>query len=242
MFLILFTGKVDTEVLVVGGGLCGCSTAFHVAQKSNSVMLTESEDHLGGNIRSQQDNGFTWEEGANSFQITPTMKKVSADLNVTEKLIVAPPLLRYVYKKKRLVPLPDTVYSFLRTRLLSTRGKLKFLAGVMGFVNQWKGTPSGSGPSTESIKSFMCRHFGMGLLWVLLFLYDILFVGEEIYNKVVDPFVSGVYAGNGAVLSMKDCFPRIHILESWGRTRGLIEGSIAKSKHVCIILLYNCWM
>jgi hypothetical protein len=34
--------------------------------------------------------------------------------------------------------------------------------------------------------------------------------GKEIFEKVVDPFVTGVFAGDPAALSLRDCIPRVH--------------------------------
>ena len=51
---------VDTAPLVVilGGGLCGLSTAHHLSQAGVSWLLLEREDRVGGHARTDVTNGF----------------------------------------------------------------------------------------------------------------------------------------------------------------------------------------
>jgi len=48
---------IDTEVAIVGGGLCGLATAVLLAEAGRDVRLIEARDHLGGRIRSVRDAG-----------------------------------------------------------------------------------------------------------------------------------------------------------------------------------------
>lgn len=145
------------DVVVVGGGLCGLSTAFYLHRSGVNVLLTESEKSLGGNIRSKSDGKFLWEEGPNTMQTTSAIMQFADDLNITDKIIVAKPNLhRYVVNKKTLLPLPISTYTFLRSRLLSVSAKLRLIQGLLGWVRR---APSSASPE-ESIEQFMTRHFG----------------------------------------------------------------------------------
>jgi protoporphyrinogen/coproporphyrinogen III oxidase len=63
----------------------------------------------------------------------------------------------------------------------------------------------------ESIKEFITRH-----------------LGAEVFAKMIDPFVSGVYAGNPSNLSMKSAFKKIYALQELGITLGIFEGALIR--------------
>jgi phytoene dehydrogenase-like protein len=55
-----------TEVVVVGGGLAGLVAARKLATATESVTLFERESTLGGRVRSEHEDGFTFDRG---FQV-----------------------------------------------------------------------------------------------------------------------------------------------------------------------------
>ncbi|MBF1555565.1 MAG: NAD(P)/FAD-dependent oxidoreductase, partial [Prevotella pleuritidis] len=56
--------KVDT--VVVGAGLTGLTTAHTLRQKGIDVWVIEKENRIGGQIRTYQEAGFTFESGPNT--------------------------------------------------------------------------------------------------------------------------------------------------------------------------------
>jgi phytoene dehydrogenase-like protein len=55
-----------TNVVVAGGGLAGLVAARHLASDGLDVTLFERDDRVGGRVRSDQQNGFTFDRG---FQV-----------------------------------------------------------------------------------------------------------------------------------------------------------------------------
>lgn len=57
------------EYIILGGGVAGLYTAYHILQKSpnSSILILEKENHLGGRIHTFSDKFMTVEAGAGRF-------------------------------------------------------------------------------------------------------------------------------------------------------------------------------
>lgn len=173
------------EVVVVGGGLTGATTAFYLHRGGKDVLLTEASNHVGGMVNSKSGGGFLWEEGPNSFKPTPEIVKLAMDLHVDQEILYADSNApRYVYVDGKRQRIPMGLWGTISTGIISTRGKLRAFAGLMGFVSK---APK---DKDESVHDFVTRH-----------------LGTEVMTKLMDPFLSGVYAGDPKRLSMKSTFP-----------------------------------
>jgi oxygen-dependent protoporphyrinogen oxidase len=179
------------DVLVLGGGISGLTLGFRLKQKGYQVLIIEGSERPGGSISTQTRSGFCWEEGPNSFTPTPALLNLVADLNIADHLVWADARLpRYVYWDNQLLPVPMDPGSALTSPLLSLGGKLRALLGILGFV-------APSFRSEETVAEFFERQ-----------------LGQEVLQRLVIPFTSGVYAGNANQLSAKAAFARLVDLET----------------------------
>jgi oxygen-dependent protoporphyrinogen oxidase len=182
------------SVLIVGGGISGLALAYRLQQFAPAVEVTVLEERArpGGTIWTERRDGFQVEIGPNGFLDTkPSTAMLCSDLGLGERLVAADPGAarnRYLLLDGRLKPLPAGLGSFLRTDLLSWRGKLNLLLERM--------RPSGPTCGDESIEAFARRR-----------------AGGEVADVFADALVTGIYAGDPARLSMRACFPRIVTLE-----------------------------
>lgn len=107
-------------------------------------------------MRYIDDDGFLWEEGANSFQPNEVILSVARDLGLLSELVLADSNLpRYIYFNNTLHPLPMSTKELFTTKLLSTKAKIRFVLGLLGVV-----APMALGGGEESIEAFSSRHFG----------------------------------------------------------------------------------
>jgi len=190
------------DTLIVGAGISGLSTAYRLNEQKCQVLVTEQRDRAGGNITSQQSGDFLWEEGPNSFSPTPELLKLAVDVGLRNELIFADRgLPRYVYWQGQLRPVPMSPPTAVTSQLLSPLGKLRALTGALGFI------PPQLSSQEETVADFFTRH-----------------LGSEVAQRLVSPFVSGVYAGDVEQLSAQAAFGRVTQLADVGG--GLVAGAI----------------
>ena len=140
-------------------------------------------------------------------------------LGISDKVLLAVGSLpRYIYWEglgagpvlANLHPLPMSIPALLNFNLLTWKGKLAAAFGAMGLTDA---PPS---IDEENIRQFVVRN-----------------LGEEVFDRVIDPFVSGVYAGDPDALSMKSALKKIHRLEGLGEFGpGILSGMLARFKEV----------
>ena len=171
---------IEIESVVVGAGISGCTTAYYLQKNGVDVVLAEAKDEVGGALVSKTKDGFLWEEGPLSFQPNPTVLRFAKDLGLIDNLVFADPTLpRYIYWEDGLFALPGGLSDLPAFNLLSWPGKIRAGLGALGFI-------APPPEQEESVREFVTRH-----------------VGTEVFERIVDPFVSGVYVGDPDKLSMR---------------------------------------
>lgn len=80
---------IQTDLLVVGGGLSGLTLAWHQARAGRTVVVLEAQDSPGGCVHSERlDNGYWFELGAhtcyNSYQ---ALLGLVEDLGITQEIL-----------------------------------------------------------------------------------------------------------------------------------------------------------
>ncbi len=189
--------------VVIGAGISGLVCAYRLKTLGIDVALIERFDRVGGVIQSERIDGFLIERGPNSSQGTEELFALVEELGITGELIEGNPKApAYVYFKGRLHPVPSGAGAFIKSDLLSLGGKLRIFKEP--FV------PARRSDSEESVASFARRR-----------------IGREAAERMVAPFVSGIYAGDADQLSVQAAFPRLANLETgYG---GLFRGAVAKA-------------
>ena len=190
--------------IVIGAGISGLVCAYRLKTLGVDVLLIEKNDRVGGVIQSENIDGFLIERGPNSSQGTEELIALVEELGILEELVEGNPKApAYVYFKGRLHAVPSGPGSFIRSDLLSPAGKLRVLKEL--FV------PRRGHRTEESVAAFARRR-----------------IGDEAAERLVAPFVSGIYAGDADLLSVKAAFPRLANLEqNYG---GLFRGMFAKAR------------
>jgi len=157
-------------------------------------------------IRSESSEGWLVESGPNSFQeSSPEISALLHELGLDAERVFANPGARnrYLVRRGRLVPAPMSPGAFFSSPLLSLGAKLRVLGELL--------TQRRVRTTDLSVAAFARAHFG-----------------SQVTDQVVQPFASGVYAGDAQKLSTRYAFPKLWELE---QTHGsLLRGQIAAAK------------
>ncbi|GAA0300967.1 oxygen-dependent protoporphyrinogen oxidase [Gracilibacillus halotolerans] len=200
------------RVVIVGGGIAGLTTAFYLNkaisenQLDVEVKLLEASDRFGGKINTIKKSGFTIERGPDSFLIRkPSAERLARHVGLGEKLVKNGTGKSYVLKGDKLYPMPQGSFmgipidleAFFASDLLSDEGK----ARVKQELTMEKSEPM----ADQSLGKFFKRHFG-----------------EELVENLIEPLLSGIYAGDLDELSLMATFPNFYQLEQ--KYGSLIKG------------------
>lgn len=173
------------RVAVIGAGISGLVTAYYLEKSGIDVTLFEASERVGGNIYTVKTGDFLLETGPNSLLGNREIFELIDDLGISAE-ILRPGLgakKRYIVRDGRLVALPASALDILTTRAFSLGGRLRLLKEP--FIPRIS-------MNGESVAAFFERR-----------------VGREITDFAVDPFVSGIYAGDPKRLSIKSAFPKL---------------------------------
>ncbi len=192
--------------LVIGGGISGLACAYQLRQAGIPVRTLEASSRPGGVIATEASNGFLFELGPQSFLSTEPLSALIEALGLQSELLRADSRApRYILVKGSLVPAPLDPPSLLKTPLFSAGTKWRLLTEMLRHTQP----PA----DDESIAAFVRRKFR-----------------PELLDRLVAPFVSGVYAGDPERLSLRAAFPKLHEFESrYGSVlRGAMKSRPAK--------------
>ena len=176
------------EALVVGAGISGLATAYGLQKSGVAVRVVEVSPRPGGVIQSIQREGYLLECGPQSFSGNGVITSICKDLGILEERVLADPkAARYVLinGKLRAVPMGP---GLIASPFLGGGTRSAMLRDIFG--------KSESPEPDESVAAFIHRKFSDTLL-----------------DRLVGPFVSGIYAGDPEKLSLRAAFPILYEAE-----------------------------
>lgn len=200
------------KVVIVGGGITGLSAAYKMQQIAREqgylldLVLIEGKSQLGGKIQTVKRDGFVIERGPDSFLIRKkSMTELAKAVGVGDELVKNATGQAYIWLNQELYPIPagsvmgipTQLRPFMRTGLFSVVGKLRAMGDLV--------LPKTKSEGDQSLGHFFKRR-----------------LGNEVVENLIEPLLSGVYAGDIDQMSLQSTYPQFSVVEK--NHRSLIKG------------------
>jgi oxygen-dependent protoporphyrinogen oxidase len=209
------------KVAIIGGGVTGLSAAYTIKKAIENgadidYVVLEKSSRLGGKINTlRTDDGYVIEGGPDCFVSTkPSVFNLANELQCEDRLIGSNDHDKktYVLVKGKLCELPDGIMMmvptkikpFITTNLFSWPGKMRMAMDLFIAKKQ--------DPGDESLASFVNRR-----------------LGKEALDRIAEPLVAGIHAGDPETMSLAATFPNFLDMEQ--KYGSLIKGMLTAMKH-----------
>jgi len=196
---------MQKKIVILGAGISGLTSAYWLYKNGIDFTILENKSEPGGAMESLQDTGFLVDFGPNSgLETTPLISQIVNEIGLSHEMVYANESSdkRYILRDGTLHALPMNPPALIQTKLFSTKAKLRLMAEP--FI----------GKSEDGYYQTMAQFVERRL-------------GKEFLDYAIDPFVSGVSAGDPYKLSVKSAFPKLYRLEELygGLIKGMIKGA-----------------
>ncbi|MFC0189806.1 protoporphyrinogen oxidase [Fictibacillus aquaticus] len=201
------------HVIIAGGGITGLAAAFFLqeeAQKSGrqiTFTVVEGSSRLGGKIETFEKDGFVIERGPDSYLARKSiMTELIEKVGLKDDIVPNNTGQAYILHGEKLHPIPEgavmgiptKLRPFITTGLFSWPGKLR--AGIDLVMPKRK-----NADEDISVGHFFKRR-----------------LGHEAVERLIEPLLSGIYAGDIDKISLQSTFPQF--AETEEKSRSLILG------------------
>ncbi|MFQ5590497.1 MAG: protoporphyrinogen oxidase [Phycisphaerae bacterium] len=184
------------DVIVVGGGISGLTTAWYLQRGGAEVCLLEASNTVGGCTQTKQRDGFLLEKGPFNVMVRdPAFEELL--LALSGKLSVVPASRtarsRYIYRRGRLYKVPSNPISLATSGLLSVGARARLFAGLLASRRAQE--------AEETIERAALRRFG-----------------REVTETMISSVIAGIFAGDIGLLSLRACFPSVADVDRQARS------------------------
>lgn len=177
--------KDHIDYIIVGAGISGLATGHFLKKQQKQFYIFESNKNIGGVIKTEKINNFICENGPNTVILNnDAIIELIDDLLLTDKIIYPTEYVKnkFFLHDGKIVKFPNSIQSFIFTKLISYRAKLKTFLRLFFFK---KG-------QYETVYKFFIENFGV-----------------DFHDNIIEPFLNGIYAGNTKKMSFKHTFPKL---------------------------------
>ena len=168
-------------IAILGGGISGLTSAYELKKAGKDFVLIEANATVGGKIKTLSQSGCILETGPNTVLLNNgETKKLLEELKLWDQLIFPNEEAvnqRFVLKNGKIEAIPTSIKTAFKSKLISASTLLSILSEPL--------KKKKNSELEESLAAFVKRR-----------------LGNQIYEDLVTPFVTGIYAGNPEKMSI----------------------------------------
>ncbi len=176
------------DAIILGGGISGLVAAYSKHKKGKEVLLLEANNRLGGVVKTITKNDYRLEQGPNSILTNVELSQLIEELGLTNKVRKNEDVASKRYLLYKDMPLKMTPnWGLLTAGFINSGMVWAFLTEIF----RKKGNLE-----DETIANFIKRR-----------------LNGDILNRMINPLVTGVYAGDPEKLSLRSTFKKLYAME-----------------------------
>ena len=179
----------EVDTIILGAGISGLTLGYYLNERDKDFLIFESSKSTGGNITTRNKEGFICENGPNTILINnDSIQDLISNLEIKNDLIYPNNNnnKRFLIKEGELIQIPQSFGQFIKSNILSFSAKIRIFFEIF----------SKKSKTNLSVYHFFKRRFG-----------------KDFHDILIEPFLTGIYAGNTRKMSTKHVLKKIWELE-----------------------------
>ncbi|WP_070119935.1 protoporphyrinogen oxidase [Bacillus marinisedimentorum] len=201
-----------TKTVIIGGGITGLSAAYYLQKEIKEkglpidTMLVEESPRLGGKVQTFTKDGFIIERGPDSYLARKkSMSRLVEEMGMQDRLVNNSTGKSYVLVDGKLHSMPEGSFMGIPTKIMPFA-----FSGMFSWPGKFRAAgdfilPRSEAEGDQSLGQFFRRRFG-----------------DDVVENLIEPLLSGIYAGDLDNMSLMATFPNFYRLEQ--EYRSLILG------------------
>ncbi|MGC0328923.1 oxygen-dependent protoporphyrinogen oxidase [Streptomyces sp. SAI-170] len=184
-------GTHTRQVVVIGAGIAGLAAAHRLLARGAAVTVLEASDRVGGKLLPGEIAGARVDLGAESLLARrPEAVDLARETGLADRLQPPATATASIWTRGALRPMP-------KGHVMGVPGTASALAGVLSEEGLKRIEADAELPRTETGDDVAVGEFVAARL------------GREVVDRLVEPLLGGVYAGDAYRISMRSAVPQL---------------------------------
>ncbi|MGW3290230.1 protoporphyrinogen oxidase [Streptomyces sp. NPDC001002] len=186
------TGRRAGHVVVIGAGIAGLAAAHRLLERGATVTVLEASDRVGGKLLPGEIAGARVDFGAESMLARrPEAVALAREVGLGDRLQAPATATASIWTRGALRPMP-------KGHVMGVPGTAAALSGVLSDEGLARIERDAELPRTEVGDDVAVGEYVAERL------------GREVVDRLVEPLLGGVYAGDAYRISMRSAVPQLY--------------------------------
>ncbi|MBJ7904257.1 protoporphyrinogen oxidase [Streptomyces sp. DSM 110735] len=186
------SGTGEGQVVVIGAGVAGLAAAYRLVRRGARVTVLEAGERVGGKLLPGEIAGVRMDLGAESMLARrPEAVALAREVGLGERLVTPATAGASLWTRNTLRPMP-------KGHVMGVPGTADVLAGILSPEGLARIGRDAELPRTEVGDDVAVGEYVAARL------------GREVVDRMIEPLLGGVYAGDAYRLSMRSAVPQLY--------------------------------